>query len=67
LYAYFGKLTTEKKVEKGISLLVGALTDPIIVFPGWLGRHPSRMAEKCRKRAEEAARRKTEHPALFRL
>jgi len=27
-------LTTEKQVEKGISDIVGALTDPIIVFPG---------------------------------
>jgi hypothetical protein len=30
-------LTTEKQVEKGISDLVGALTDPIIVFPGGWG------------------------------
>jgi len=30
-------VTTEKQVEKGISDIVGALTDPIIVFPagGW--------------------------------
>ena len=27
-------MTTEKQVEKGISDIVGALTDPIIVFPG---------------------------------
>jgi hypothetical protein len=27
-------LTTEKQIEKGISDIVGALTDPIIVFPG---------------------------------
>jgi hypothetical protein len=27
-------LTTEKQVEKGISDIVGALTDPILVFPG---------------------------------
>jgi hypothetical protein len=31
------KLTTEKHVEKGISDIVGALTDPIIVFPGGWG------------------------------
>jgi len=30
-------LTTEKQIEKGISDLVGALTDPIIVFPGGWG------------------------------
>jgi len=30
-------LTTEKEVEKGISSIVGALTDPIIVFPGGWG------------------------------
>jgi len=30
-------LTAEKQVEKGISDLVGALTDPIIVFPGGWG------------------------------
>jgi hypothetical protein len=30
-------LTTEKQVEKGISDIVGALTDPIIVFPGGWG------------------------------
>jgi hypothetical protein len=30
-------LTTEKQVEKGISEIVGALTDPIIVFPGGWG------------------------------
>jgi hypothetical protein len=30
-------LITEKKVEKGISNIVGALTDPIIVFPGGWG------------------------------
>ncbi len=30
-------MTTEKQVEKGISDLVGALTDPIIVFPGGWG------------------------------
>ena len=28
---------TEKQVEKGISEIVGALTDPIIVFPGGWG------------------------------
>ena len=27
-------MTTEKELEKGISDIVGALTDPIIVFPG---------------------------------
>ena len=27
-------MTTEKRVEKGISNIVGALTDPILVFPG---------------------------------
>ncbi len=30
-------MTTEKQVEKGISDIVGALTDPIIVFPGGWG------------------------------
>lgn len=30
-------MTTEKEVEKGISEMVGALTDPIIVFPGGWG------------------------------
>ena len=30
-------MTTEKQVEKGISEIVGALTDPIIVFPGGWG------------------------------
>jgi len=30
-------LTTEKQVEKGISDIVGALTDPILVFPGGWG------------------------------
>jgi len=30
-------MITEKKVEKGISDIVGALTDPIIVFPGGWG------------------------------
>jgi hypothetical protein len=30
-------LTTEKELEKGISDIVGALTDPIIVFPGGWG------------------------------
>jgi hypothetical protein len=30
-------LTTEKQVEKGISDIVGALTDAIIVFPGGWG------------------------------
>jgi len=30
-------LTTEKQLEKGISDLVGALTDPIVVFPGGWG------------------------------
>jgi hypothetical protein len=30
-------LTTEKQVEKGISDIVGALSDPIIVFPGGWG------------------------------
>ncbi|MBA7477603.1 hypothetical protein ES707_13015 [subsurface metagenome] len=30
-------MTTEKEVEKGISNIVGALTDPIIVFPGGWG------------------------------
>ena len=30
-------MTTEKQVERGISEIVGALTDPIIVFPGGWG------------------------------
>jgi hypothetical protein len=30
-------LTTEKQIEKGISDIVGCLTDPIIVFPGGWG------------------------------
>ncbi len=30
-------MTTEKQVEKGISDMVGALTDPILVFPGGWG------------------------------
>ena len=30
-------MTTEKQIEKGISDLVGALSDPIIVFPGGWG------------------------------
>jgi len=30
-------LTTEKQIDKGISDIVGALTDPIIVFPGGWG------------------------------
>jgi len=30
-------VTTEKQVEKGISEIVGALTDPILVFPGGWG------------------------------
>ena len=30
-------MTTEKQVDKGISEIVGALTDPIIVFPGGWG------------------------------
>jgi len=30
-------LTTEKAIEKGISDIVGALTDPILVFPGGWG------------------------------
>ena len=30
-------MTTEKQLEKGISDIVGALTDPIIVFPGGWG------------------------------
>ena len=30
-------MTTEKQVEKGISDIVGALTDPIIVMPGGWG------------------------------
>ena len=30
-------MTTEKAIEKGISDIVGALTDPIIVFPGGWG------------------------------
>ncbi|GAH63021.1 unnamed protein product [marine sediment metagenome] len=30
-------MTTEETVEKGISSIVGALTDPIIVFPGGWG------------------------------
>ena len=30
-------MTTEKQIEKGISEIVGALADPIIVFPGGWG------------------------------
>jgi len=30
-------LTTEKQIEKGISDIVGALADPILVFPGGWG------------------------------
>ncbi len=30
-------MTTEKQIEKGISEIVGALTDPILVFPGGWG------------------------------
>ena len=30
-------MTVEKQIEKGISEIVGALTDPIIVFPGGWG------------------------------
>ena len=30
-------MTTEKTIEKGISDIVGALTDPILVFPGGWG------------------------------
>ncbi len=30
-------MTTERQIEKGISDIVGALTDPIIVFPGGWG------------------------------
>lgn len=30
-------MTTEKQIEKGISDIVGCLTDPIIVFPGGWG------------------------------
>lgn len=30
-------MTTEKKIEKGISDLVGVFTDPIVVFPGGWG------------------------------
>ena len=30
-------MTTEKQIEKGISDIVGALADPIIVFPGGWG------------------------------
>jgi hypothetical protein len=30
-------LTTERQIEKGISDIVGCLTDPIIVFPGGWG------------------------------
>ena len=30
-------MTTEKQIEKGVSDIVGALTDPIIVFPGGWG------------------------------
>ena len=30
-------MTTEKQVEKGISEIVGALSDPIIVYPGGWG------------------------------
>ena len=30
-------MTTEKQIERGISEIVGALTDPVIVFPGGWG------------------------------
>ena len=30
-------MTTEKQIEKGISEIVGCLTDPILVFPGGWG------------------------------
>ena len=30
-------MATEKQIEQGISEMVGALTDPIIVFPGGWG------------------------------
>ena len=30
-------MTTEKKIEKGISEIVGAICDPVIVFPGGWG------------------------------
>ena len=30
-------MTTEKQIERGISEIVGALTDPILVFPGGWG------------------------------
>ncbi len=30
-------MTTEKQIDKGISDIVGALTDPILVFPGGWG------------------------------
>ena len=30
-------MTTEQQIEKGISEIVGCLTDPIIVFPGGWG------------------------------
>jgi hypothetical protein len=30
-------VTNEKEIEKGISEIVGALTDPIVVFPGGWG------------------------------
>ena len=30
-------MTTERQIEKGISNIVGALTDPILVFPGGWG------------------------------
>ena len=30
-------MTTEKQIDRGISEIVGALTDPIIVFPGGWG------------------------------
>ena len=38
-------MTTEKQMEKGISEIVGVFTDSIIVFPGGLGRHSSRVAK----------------------
>ena len=30
-------MTSEKQIEKGISEIVGALSDPIIVYPGGWG------------------------------
>jgi len=40
-------LTTEKQIEKGISDLVGALTDPIITWPSpWMEDIPDRLKDR---------------------